>query len=131
MADTFDSLVSLANECEDHANALQAIQKNLGYQGPDIVRLHANEMTLRTKVLVLNTAAVGAALSSSMAAQSQLKEAIVQAKKVTKIVRDVQLAIQIAGDLVSLAGGIVSDNPAVIIAAAAQTIADAATPAPG
>jgi hypothetical protein len=131
MVDDLNIIVNLANRCEDQADILQALQKSLRYQGPDIARLHATEMTLRSKALLLNTVAMGAALSADADVQKQLESAIAQAKKVTKTVQAVQLAIQISADLISLAGGIVSDNPAVIIAAAAKTITDATTsPAP-
>jgi hypothetical protein len=126
MNDTPSRIADLADVCLAQANTLQQIQKSQNYQGPDEATLYAHEMNLRNKVVLLNTAAVGAALAGSAEAQDQLQRAIASAQAIAGTIQEVQKAIQMAADLVSLAAGVLSHNPDAVISAGSKLVSDAA-----
>jgi hypothetical protein len=119
-----DLFIKLAKACESQANDLQQRQKDAKYKGPNIASLYASEMSLRNKVLLLNTSAVGRELSKNTQAQNQLSKAIKTANNAKKTIATVKKALQFTADLIALAGGVVSDNPAAIIGSAGKLIAD-------
>lgn len=123
-------LIQLADACSANADMLQKFQQDANYTGPNMPALYAQEMSLRMKVLLLNTSIVGADLAASADAAKHLQAAIASAANAVKRIRDVQKALQVAADLITLAGGVISSNPAAVIGAAAKLIADATAPAP-
>ncbi len=125
MGVTVGQAKELANQCEAKADQLLSIQETNGFSDPDEATLSQNESTLRAKVLALNTATVDAALANSAEAQSQLQQAITTTKNVTLDINDVKNAIQISGDLIALATGVLSANPGAVIRAAIQVAKDA------
>jgi hypothetical protein len=125
MNSTENQYVQLARACAVQADRLAQIQQNEHYQGPNIAALYANEMALRTKVLLLNTAAVETALAHNDVAQTQLQNAIASANGAAQTIASVQKAIGIAADLIALAAGVMSENPGAVIEAATKLISDA------
>lgn len=119
-------LTDLRDQCLAMADNLAQLQKASSYSGPNESALSASEMALRSKVLVLNTELVTNALNASAEAQNQLKQAITAAQSVSGTINDVAQALKIAADLLTIAGGVASDNPSAVIGAASQTVTDVA-----
>lgn len=124
MTDNLETLKQLSQACLTQADRLLQFEIDADFKGDNITTLHANEMALRTKVLLLNTSIVQASLDEAAPAIDKLNSAIKEADKDANIIKNVQIAIQISADLIAIAASALSGNPGSIASTSAALIKD-------
>lgn len=116
-------LSDLADSCQALAEDLDSEQQALSYAGAQAVTLGKLSASLSAEATILRTIAVSNEIASSADAVAALSGATDAANEAVSKLKDAAAAIQIAGLVLSVVAGIISEKPSAIVSSGKDLIA--------